>query len=336
MTTPQKKAPMTKGPGSGEVPSDSQAAAARRGPAGPGRFMGGQGSEKSMDFKGSGKRLLALLRPERALLSGVLALGVLSIGCAVTGPKVLGRATDLIFAACGRPAVPGRRFQGAGRRGRAGARRRRRRPALRGRLHPGQHMDFGAIGTVLLWVLAIYVASAAFGIVQGLLRHQGDPAGQLPAAPGRRVQARPAAAQLLRQAAPRRGAQPGHQRHRQHRPVHAADHGPGGELTAHRGRRARHDVLDLPAARPDRPDLRPAVGRGGDQGRQAGAAAVRPAVEVHRAAERAHRGDVHRPRPGEGLRPARRSPPRPSGSTTRRCTRPASGPSSSPASSSPR
>lgn len=68
--------------------------------------MGGQGTEKSMDFKGSGKRLLGLLRPERSLLSGVLALGVLSIGCAVTGPKVLGNATDLIFAG-----VVGARFE---------------------------------------------------------------------------------------------------------------------------------------------------------------------------------------------------------------------------------
>ncbi|MER6396155.1 ABC transporter ATP-binding protein [Kitasatospora sp. NPDC001603] len=160
---------MTKGPGSGEVPSDSQAAAARRGPAGPGRFMGGQGSEKSMDFKGSGKRLLALLRPERALLSGVLALGVLSIGCAVTGPKVLGRATDLIFAG-----VVGQQFPAGISKAQAVADVRAHDGGAADLLSavdftPGQHMDFGAIGTVLLWVLAIYVASAAFGIVQGRL-----------------------------------------------------------------------------------------------------------------------------------------------------------------------
>ncbi|MEV0534610.1 ABC transporter ATP-binding protein [Kitasatospora sp. NPDC050463] len=132
--------------------------------------MGGQGSEKSMDFKGSGKRLLALLRPERALLSGVLALGVLSIGCAVTGPKVLGRATDLIFAG-----VVGQQFP-------AGVSKADAVAGLRADgdggaadllssvdFTPGQHMDFGAIGTVLLWVLVIYLASAAFGIAQGRL-----------------------------------------------------------------------------------------------------------------------------------------------------------------------
>ena len=38
--------------------------------------------------------------------------------------------------------------------------------------------------------------------------------------------------------------------------------------------------------------------------RQAGAAAVRPAVGDDRQAQRAHRGDVHRPLAGQGLRPA--------------------------------
>lgn len=173
MTTPEKD---SRGPGGkrgrGEAPAapagDSQSAAARRGPAGPGRFMGGQGAEKSMDFKRSGKRLLGLLRPERAALTGVLALGVLSVGCAVVGPKILGNATDLIFAGV------------VGRQSPAGVSKAQVIDNLRAHgqggvadllnsvdFTPGQGMDFGAIGTVLLWVLAIYVASALFGIVQG-------------------------------------------------------------------------------------------------------------------------------------------------------------------------
>ncbi|MGW2540013.1 ABC transporter ATP-binding protein [Kitasatospora sp. NPDC001574] len=132
--------------------------------------MGGQGAEKSMDFKGSGKRLLKLLRPERALIAGVLALGVLSIGCAVVGPKILGHATDLIFAG-----VVSGRFP-------AGASKQEVVDAMRGRgdtdiadllssvdFTPGQGMDFDAIGSILLWVLAIYVASSVFGVVQGRL-----------------------------------------------------------------------------------------------------------------------------------------------------------------------
>ncbi|MEU1283620.1 ABC transporter ATP-binding protein [Kitasatospora sp. NPDC005856] len=132
--------------------------------------MGGQGTEKSMDFKGSGKRVLGLLRPERNTLIGVLLLGVLGIGCAVIGPKILGTATDLIFAG-----VVGTRFP-------AGASKDQVVEGLRARgeggvadllsavdFTPGQGMDFGAIGTILLWVLGVYVASALFGIVQGRL-----------------------------------------------------------------------------------------------------------------------------------------------------------------------
>ncbi|MFC9327786.1 ABC transporter ATP-binding protein [Kitasatospora sp. NPDC057015] len=130
--------------------------------------MGGQGAEKSMDFKGSSKRLLNLLRPERASIVGVLALGVLSIGCAVIGPKVLGNATDLIFAGVvGRQAPAGETKTQVLDGLRAGGQ-----DGVADMLNsvdftPGQGMDFGAIGTVLIWVLAIYVASAVFGIVQG-------------------------------------------------------------------------------------------------------------------------------------------------------------------------
>ncbi|MFE7493095.1 ABC transporter ATP-binding protein, partial [Kitasatospora sp. NPDC057541] len=133
-------------------------------------FMGGQGAEKSMDFKGSGKRLLKLLRPERALIAGVLGLGVLSIGAAIVGPKILGNATDLIFAGV----ISGRFPADASKQQIIDGLRARGDGDLANLLSsvdftPGQGMDFGAIGTVLLWVLAIYVASAVFGVVQGRL-----------------------------------------------------------------------------------------------------------------------------------------------------------------------
>lgn len=158
MTTPKKPQ------------ADSQAAAARRGPAGPGRFMGAQGAEKSLDFKNSSKRLLGMLRPERPLLTGVLTLGVLSIGLAVTGPRVLGNATDLIFAGVvGRQTPAGvskaQVLDGLRQSGQGGV------ADLLGAVDfvPGQGMDFGAIGTVLMWALLLYVGSALFGILQGRL-----------------------------------------------------------------------------------------------------------------------------------------------------------------------
>ncbi|MFF1630416.1 ABC transporter ATP-binding protein, partial [Streptomyces sp. NPDC058272] len=68
--------------------------------AGPmGRMMAGGGpDQRSMDFKGSGKRLLAQFKPERVTMYTMLVAVVLSVALSVVGPKILGKATDLVFA----------------------------------------------------------------------------------------------------------------------------------------------------------------------------------------------------------------------------------------------
>ena len=54
-------------------------------------------AEKSMNFVGSGLRLIRTLRPERVRLSIIVVLSVGSVALAVVGPKLLGRATNIIF-----------------------------------------------------------------------------------------------------------------------------------------------------------------------------------------------------------------------------------------------
>ena len=51
-----------------------------------------------MNFGPSARRLLGRLAPERAIVAAVILLAVASVGCRVVGPKILGRATDIIFA----------------------------------------------------------------------------------------------------------------------------------------------------------------------------------------------------------------------------------------------
>ncbi|MEV4557291.1 ABC transporter ATP-binding protein [Kitasatospora sp. NPDC049285] len=132
--------------------------------------MGASGTEKSKDFKGSARRLLTLLGPERKLLYAVLTLGVLSIGCSVVGPRVLGKATDLIVAG-----ATGPKFAGApSKQAALDALRARGDGSIADLLQtidftPGQGMDFDKIGTVLLWVLCIYLAAVVFGVFQGRL-----------------------------------------------------------------------------------------------------------------------------------------------------------------------
>ncbi|NUR26770.1 MAG: ABC transporter ATP-binding protein [Catenulispora sp.] len=86
----------------GDAPRPQQGGALR----GPASFMAGPAA-KSKDFKGSGRRLLSYLRPERPLLIISMALAALGVGMTVWGPKLLGKATDLIFAGViGRQAEP--------------------------------------------------------------------------------------------------------------------------------------------------------------------------------------------------------------------------------------
>jgi ATP-binding cassette subfamily B protein len=96
---------------------------------------------KADDFGTSAKRLLARMRPESFSIALVIALGVLSVGFNVAGPKVLGHATDIIF-----DGVMGR---------------------LRGL--PGAGIDFSGLAGVLSWVLGLYIVSSLFGWAQGRL-----------------------------------------------------------------------------------------------------------------------------------------------------------------------
>ncbi|MFI9745883.1 ABC transporter ATP-binding protein [Streptomyces sp. NPDC052494] len=136
--------------------------------AGPGgRMMAGGGpDQRSMDFKNSGKRLLKQLAPERATLWVMLLAGVLSVAASVVGPKILGRATDLVFAG-----VVGRQTADASSKAEAIAGLRASGDSgmadmLSGvDFTPGQGIDFGAVGEVLLWVLAVYVAAGLLMLV---------------------------------------------------------------------------------------------------------------------------------------------------------------------------
>ena len=136
----------------------------RHGPMMP----GGMPAEKSMDFRGSGRRLLGVLRPERAKVAGVMSLAVVSVALVVLGPKILGTATNIIFEG-----VIGRQLP-------AGITRQQAIDSARAQgqdtfadllggmeVVPGAGIDFERLGRVLLVVLVIYVGSFVFGWLQG-------------------------------------------------------------------------------------------------------------------------------------------------------------------------
>jgi ATP-binding cassette subfamily B protein len=133
--------------------------------------LGGMPVEKALDFTGSGRRLLAALSPERWWIGVVVVLSVASVTLAVLGPKVLGQATNVIFAG-----VVGQRLPAgitvaeavAGLRARGQDQLADLLSGVPG-VVPGEGVDFGRLRTILLAVLAIYLGSALFGYLQGLV-----------------------------------------------------------------------------------------------------------------------------------------------------------------------
>ena len=135
---------------------------------GPGRMLAaGMPAEKALDFKGSTRRLLRMLAPDRLVVTAVLLLGTASVALAVIGPKVLGRATDIIFSG-----VVGARLQPGTTKAQAVAGLRahgqNKLADMLQAMHvvPGQGIDFGHLARVLAWVLVIYLFAAGLGMMQ--------------------------------------------------------------------------------------------------------------------------------------------------------------------------
>ncbi|WP_116116346.1 ABC transporter ATP-binding protein [Austwickia chelonae] len=135
--------------------------------------MGGAPAQKSLDFRRSGIRLLGLLQPMRAQVLLAVGLTVAGVALSVLGPKVLGRATDLIFAGVvGRQMPSGVTKEQVVARLRADGQGTFADMVTAMDLVPGQGIDFGAVGGVLSVVLALYAVSALLMWVSGLLVNQ--------------------------------------------------------------------------------------------------------------------------------------------------------------------
>ncbi|MFI9587380.1 ABC transporter ATP-binding protein [Streptomyces sp. NPDC052236] len=134
--------------------------------SGPGGRMMMGPVERSMDFKGSGRRLLRRLAPERATLWLMLAAGVLSVAFSVVGPLILGQATDVVFAG-----VVGRGMEdGTSKAEAIDSLRDKGDGGLADMLSgvdftPGQGIDFDAVRDVLLVALVVYLAAGLLMLV---------------------------------------------------------------------------------------------------------------------------------------------------------------------------
>jgi len=88
-----------------------------------------------MDFGASVKRLLRRLQPDRVRVAAVLVLALGSVALTVTGPRLLGHATDVILRGLGRP----------------------------------EGIDFGELHRILFIVIALYLTASALAYLQSFL-----------------------------------------------------------------------------------------------------------------------------------------------------------------------
>jgi ATP-binding cassette subfamily B multidrug efflux pump len=131
---------------------------------------GGIPGDKSMNFGPSAKRLLRRLRPHRVQVFGVFLLAVGSVLLAVLGPKILGRATDIIFAGAIGKGLPAGQNKEQVIEGLRAAGNNRLADLMGGiDLIPGVGVDFDALRNVLLLVMGLYVGSFFLSWIQGYI-----------------------------------------------------------------------------------------------------------------------------------------------------------------------
>src|SRR5450631_4831586 len=125
---------------------------------------------RTRDFSGTLRRLLGRLRPERVKLVISLLLGTISVAFIITGPKILGTATNILFNGVVSKQLP------------AGVTQQQAEAMLR--LHgqsqiadmisgmsltPGAGVDLNQLGQVLGLAAVVYLLGAAFNFGQGFI-----------------------------------------------------------------------------------------------------------------------------------------------------------------------
>ena len=133
--------------------------------------MAGMGrNEKAINFLPSMRRLLRLLRPDRALLSLVVLMTVLSQIANVVGPWLLGQATNVVFAGV----VSGQLASGLTKQQVVDDLRARGQGTQADMIQamdlvPGAGIDFGALATWLVAMAVLAVVAGAFMWVAGFV-----------------------------------------------------------------------------------------------------------------------------------------------------------------------
>ncbi|MEP6863916.1 MAG: ABC transporter ATP-binding protein, partial [Deltaproteobacteria bacterium] len=126
--------------------------------------------QKAKSFGTSARRLLAQLAPQRALVIVVVCCAVISVALSVSGPKVLARGTDIIFAGFFGAKLPANltHDQAVAMLESQGNHRTAQMVDAMD-VQPGHGIDFAALAHVLVIVIALYAFASLFMWLQGYI-----------------------------------------------------------------------------------------------------------------------------------------------------------------------
>ena len=138
----------------------------RRGP-GHGPMGAMMPAERARDFKGSLKRLSGYLKPHRVLLIVVALLSIAGVVLTIAGPKILGRATNILFeGVIGKQLPPGLGKEQIIAMLKAAGRDQMAEMVAGMNIVPGAGVDFAAIARVLITLVVIYIVGSFFSWLQ--------------------------------------------------------------------------------------------------------------------------------------------------------------------------
>ena len=129
---------------------------------------GAQPPRRSKDLRGTTRRLFGRLRPERVKLALALVLGVTSVAFMVSGPQILGSATNVLFnGIVGKRLAPGTTKAQAIHLLRAHGGNQIATMISGMKITPGVGVNIDELGRVLGLCALDYLAGAAFNYFQG-------------------------------------------------------------------------------------------------------------------------------------------------------------------------
>ncbi|MFZ4894924.1 ABC transporter ATP-binding protein [Plantibacter sp. Mn2098] len=138
-----------------------------------GGMFGETPAKKAQHFWPSAKRLIGLLKPERAKFSLVVALVIVSVILTVVAPKILGQAMDVIFnGVIGSQLPSGVTLDEAIQQARAAGNDQFADMLQGTSIVPGAGIDFTKLGMLILTVLVMYTVASVLMWAQGYILNQ--------------------------------------------------------------------------------------------------------------------------------------------------------------------